>query len=125
MSRIDKVATFIKLELADIILRKVRDDRVSFVTITDVVVSKDLHVAKIYCSTYGNEKSRKRAVDGLNQAAGFIRHELSRRVTFKFVPELKFFSDDSLERGTRVLLKLKEMEKERESKNISKGKGKN
>lgn len=125
MSRIDKVATFIKLEIADIILRKVRDDRVSFVTITDVVVSRDLRIAKIYCSTYGDERLRKKTVDGLNQAAGFIRHELSRRVTFRVVPELKFFSDDSLERGARVLMKLKEMEKERESKNISEDKESN
>jgi ribosome-binding factor A len=125
LSRIEKVSEFIKMELADIILRKVRDDRVGFVTITDVVISKDLRVAKIYCSTFGDEKSRQKTVNGLNQATGFIRHELSQRVTFKFVPELRFFSDDSLERGTRILSKLKEIEKQRETKNISENKKRN
>lgn len=119
MSRPEKVSAFIKMELADIILKKVRDDRVGFVTITDVVVSKDLRLARVYCSTFGDERSRRKTVDGLNKAAGFIRHELSGRVTFKFVPDLQFYADDSLERGTRILTKLKEIEKEREEKNIS------
>lgn len=124
MSRVEKVSEFIKMELVDIIFKKVRDNRVRFVTITDVVVSKDLRIAKIYCSTFGDDKLRQKTVNGLNQASGYIRHELSQRVTFRFVPELKFFSDDSLERGTRILAKLKEIEKEREKKDIPENKRK-
>ena len=88
------------------------DPRIGFLTITGVNVARDFRNAKVYISVMGTEEERKSALAGLQAAAGFIRHELVTRLSLRRVPDLSFIRDDSIERGTRVLQIMHELEQE-------------
>lgn len=97
-----RVREAIRDEVADILRRELRDPRVGFTSVTDVEVSEDLRHARVYVSVLGGEEERRRTIEGLEQARGFIRASLGRRLRLRFVPELAFSLDRSLERGQRI-----------------------
>ena len=98
--RIDKVENLIKEEISLIFLYKLQDklqlSSFGFITITSVKVSPDLKIAKIYLSVFEKDK-REAALEKIKLASGYIRSELASRIRIKFVPELKFFIDDTLD----------------------------
>ncbi len=94
--RIDKVEHLIKEEISLIFLHKLSDMNLGFVTITNVKLSPDLKIARIYLSVLEKEK-RALVLDKIEVKKGYIRTELAHRVRMKFIPELKFFVDDTLD----------------------------
>jgi ribosome-binding factor A len=94
--RLDKVSSLIKEELSLIFLHKVQDSNLGLVTVTNVKMSPDLRHSKIYLSVYDKEK-REDALKKVNDLKGMIRSELASRVKMRFVPELHFFIDDTLD----------------------------
>jgi ribosome-binding factor A len=92
--RIDKVEQLIKEEISSVFLHKIQQPELGFITITNVKVSPDLKIAKIYLSVLEKEK-RKLVMDRINNKTKFIRTELAHRIRLKFVPEIKFFIDDT------------------------------
>jgi len=108
--RLTRVGETIREELAAMLLRDLKDPRIGFVTITDVVMSPDLRQAKVYFSRIGTEAERDESLQGLQAAAGFMRRELGHRLALKFAPELRFFYDESLETGSRIDRLLREIE---------------
>jgi ribosome-binding factor A len=94
--RIDKVESLIKEEISLIFLNKLRDTEIGFVTITNVKMSSDLRIAKIYISVLDRE-NRESVLKKINSFNGFIRSELAHRIKIKFTPELKFYIDDTLD----------------------------
>ncbi len=103
-----------KEEIADILMRKIKDPRIGFVTVTDVEVSDDLRNAKVFVSIYGEEKEK--TLKGLDSAASFIRSELGKRMRMRFVPELLFRFDATVERGAHIMELLRAIEEERGKK---------
>lgn len=112
MSREIRVAEQIKREIATIIQQKLHDNRIGFVSITSVIVTKDLKHAKVFVSTFGSDNDRKKAIAGLTHAKGFIKKELAQSLTIRQLPELRFVDDHSLEEGDRIVAKITELEKE-------------
>ena len=94
--RIDKIENLIKQEISLIFLFKLQDINSGLITITNVRVSPDLKIAKIYVSIFEKEK-RESVLERIKAKTKFIRSELASRITIKFVPELKFFLDDTLD----------------------------
>lgn len=94
--RVDKVENLIKQEISQILLHKLQDDDLGFITVTSVKVSADLKNAKIYLSVLQKER-RDFVLNKINLRLGYIRTELAHRIRIKFVPELKFFIDDTLD----------------------------
>ena len=80
--RSTRVADQIRMEVAEILMRKTKDPRVGIVTVTDVELTSDLRIARIFVTTGPDEKLEAGALAGLTKAAGFIRAELGRRVKF-------------------------------------------
>jgi ribosome-binding factor A len=107
-----QVNSLIQEELGDFLEKKVSDPRLDFVTITAVEVSPDLRQAHIYISTMGDQQE---AMEALNHAVGFLRHELGPRLALRYVPELIFHLDTSLERGERIDQLLEEIQRDRDS----------
>ncbi len=103
-----------KQEIADILMRKIKDPRIGFVTVTDVEVSDDLRNAKVFVSIYGEDKAQ--TLKGLESASAFIRSELGRRMRMRFVPELLFRFDSTVERGAHIMELLHEIEQEEKKK---------
>jgi len=89
--------------------RNTKDRRIGFVTVTGVDLSPDLRHAKVYVSAMGSERQKKESMEALNHAAGWIRHELGQRVRMKFLPEIVFRSDSSLDYGERIDRLLEEI----------------
>ena len=78
--RVNRVAEQMKKELGEIILQKVKDPRIGFVTVTDVEVTGDLQNATIFISVLGGESEKEATLQGLNKAKGFIRTEIGKRI---------------------------------------------
>ncbi len=111
--RSERVSDQMKQEIADILMRKIKDPRIGFVTVTDVEVSHDLRNAKVFVSVYGGDKEA--TVKGLSSAAAFIRSELGGRMRLRRVPELLFRIDSTAERGAHVMELLREIEQKKDT----------
>jgi ribosome-binding factor A len=112
--RSERVSDQMKHEIADILMRKIKDPRVGFVTVTDVEVAADLRNAKVFVSVYGGDKEE--TLTGLKSATAFIRLELGKRMRMRFIPELLFRFDDTVERGAHIMEVLRSLEEDREKK---------
>jgi ribosome-binding factor A len=110
-NRANRVADQIRMEVADIIMRKTKDPRVGSVTVTDVDVTSDLRQAHIYFTTLSSEADLSDVQLGLARASGFIRSELGRRLHLRYTPELLFHQDLSGPRGDRILTILNDLER--------------
>jgi len=100
--RSHRVADFIQRELSGLIRTELKDPRVSpMLTVTSVEVSRDLSVAKIYYSLFDPEE-RAETQDALGRASAFLRRQLARQMNTRSVPQLRFFYDDSAEKGAHM-----------------------
>ena len=108
-----QVAEQIHHELSLIIQRRVHDPRLKPVTVTGVEISPDLLNAVVYVSVLGSQTEAQQALAGLNSAAGFLRRELSNAVVLRFMPQLIFRFDRSLERAMRIEQLLAKIREER------------
>ncbi len=94
--RTEKISKMIKEEISLIFLHKIQDRQLGFVTITQVKVTQDLKQAKVYFSVYEN-KLREECLNTINEIKGFIRMELAHRLSLRYVPELFFYIDETLD----------------------------
>jgi ribosome-binding factor A len=98
-----RYAEEIKRALAEMILRDLKDPRIhAFTSITNVEVTKDLSMCKIYISTFGTKEDTASSVEGLRSASGYIKRELGTRVKLRAMPELVFIPDDSIKQSIRM-----------------------
>ncbi|KAJ7519972.1 hypothetical protein O6H91_20G061800 [Diphasiastrum complanatum] len=126
--RVKMVAQQIKREVADMLLQdKVLRAAVlpetalgadmylsSVTTVSDVEVSGDLQVVKVYISVFGDERGQEIAIRGLQAKEKYVRMQLGRRVRLRLTPEVRFIHDDSLERGSKVIAILDKLKAKRE-----------
>jgi len=110
--RAERLAEVIRAEASAIIQQRLKDPRIGFVSITDVVVSGDLRHAKIFVSVLGDEEGKRRTMEALERARGYVRSELGARIAVRFVPEILFRLDESIERGTRIVSLIREVTEE-------------
>lgn len=111
--RATRVADQIRMEVADIIMRKTKDPRVAAVTVTDAEITNDLRLARVFVTTMLDAEREREALAGLDKARGFIRSELGRRLNLRYTPELVFQKDTSGPRGDRLLSILDQLDEER------------
>ena len=97
-----KLAGMLRREVSDILLNDLKDPRIGFITITHVEVTKDCRYARIYFSIYGANKEKDEAKKGLESATGFVRKLIGERIRMRFVPEIEFKLDESVEEGFRM-----------------------
>jgi len=97
-----RIGELIRRELVEVIGRELNDPRVSRLTVTAVDVAPDLSHAKVYFTQLGGTRAATGTTRALNQAAGFLRRAIARRVRLRTVPELRFYYDVSVERGMAV-----------------------
>ena len=107
--RTEQVGDLIKEELSRLLEREVKDPQIGFVTLTDVEVSPDLRLARVYFSVLGDEDAMQESLAALERAKGFLRRELSQRLFIRYVPELQFSLDRSIEYGQRIANLLREV----------------
>ena len=104
--RTDRVGDQIRMEIADILMRQVRDPRIGFVTVTRVTLTPDLRQAWVHLTVLQEGAQETETLAALARAGGFIRSELGRRLKLRYVPALTFVKDTSVDRVARVLTLL-------------------
>lgn len=95
-----RIAEQIQRDLSELIARELKDPRVGMPTISAVELSPDYAHAKVYFSLLVGDTQE--AQSALNQAAGFLRNHLFRRLHIHTVPTLRFFYDPSTERASEM-----------------------
>jgi len=107
-----RVSSQMQKELSLILQRDIDDSRLGFITINEVVVTKDLAVAKVYVTVLNvDEKGKCANVKVLNELAPMIRHELAKRMRLRHISTLRFYYDDSFDTGMRVAELLSDVNK--------------
>jgi ribosome-binding factor A len=102
VKRSEKVAEAIHEIISALLIKGVKDPRIGFTTITGVKLSDDLHLATVYFSVVGDETDKKSAEKGLTSARGFLRKELGKQLRMRYVPDLIFRYDASLDYGRHI-----------------------
>ena len=112
--RMERVKSTLMREVAIIIDREVKDPRLTgLVSVTKVDISPDMHNAYVYVSIFTTDqidKNRDKDIEVLNHSAHYIMFLLSKKLTIKYIPELEFRLDTSMEeadRMTRIFNKIK------------------
>ena len=101
-SRADRVSGLIQETLSDLLNKSIHDPRLQRATITKVKMSADLKLARIYFAIYGDDQKSEDAARGFESARGFIKRTLAPKLGLRYMPDLKFFYDDSFEYGSHI-----------------------
>ncbi len=108
-NRAERVGDQIQREISRMLYKEIKDPRIGMVTISRVLVTRDLSLARVYYTVYGDEAVRTASRIGLEHAAGHIRRQLGRHLRIRTVPELRFIFDRSLDHVERIERLLKEI----------------
>lgn len=111
--RSQRVGDLIREEVADIIMYKLKDPRVGFITVTGVTMTTDLKIARVFVSIL-EEEERENTIEILNAAKTFIRSLLKKRLRMKNIPAIEFHLDASLDYGIKMDALLKKIRENHE-----------
>lgn len=113
-NRIHRVAQRVRTELSTLLGRSARDPGLLGVTVTEVRMSADLQIARVYY-TLLDGSDRRAAARGLRRAYPYLRREIGRRLQLRQVPEIRFLYDDSAERQDRMARIFDEIARQRDA----------
>jgi ribosome-binding factor A len=111
-NRPERVGEAIRHELSELLQRDVHDPGVGFITLTQVKVSPDLQLARVYYTSMGDEKALKETAKALGRATPFLRRQVAQRLRLRRAPELQFFYDQSIAHTDRIEQILQELKAE-------------
>jgi len=118
-ARSDRVSGQVQKVLSEILLKKIKDPRLEAATITSVKMSRDLKFARVYFVTSGGKESIKEAVEGFKSALGYVKRKLAAQLGLRYMPELRFFYDDSFDYGSHIDEVIKAVKSENEFNNTT------
>ena len=110
--RPERLGHEIRVILAELITRQVKDPRIGFATVTRVEMTPDLHHARVYVSVLGSPEEQESSIEGLSSAAGFLRREIGHRLNLRRAPELAFILDHGAEAVERIEMLLQQFHKD-------------
>lgn len=96
----ERIADRIQEILSEVLMFEVSDPRLSFVTVTDVKIDKELAHASVYVSAIGGDQEEVMA--GLERAQGFLRRQVSQRIQLRNAPQVHFHWDPTIENAERI-----------------------
>lgn len=110
--RLEKVASLLRHELGSLISRECAEAGCGFTTVTDVRMTPDLRLAKVYVSIFGDEAVREKTLKHLENRKKEIRHQMAGRVSMKYLPALQFYHDATLDRVMHLEQLIKKIHKD-------------
>ena len=121
--RVARVANLVREIISTTLLRQVKDPALGELSVTEVELSSDLRVAKVFFYLHNDSPARRREVkEALERAKGFLRRQLGGGLRLRVTPELRFLFDDSIERGAEIdalFAKIKEEDEARAEENAA------
>src|SRR4051812_9816632 len=100
--RPQRMADLLREEIASFLVSGVKNDRIGFVTITEVRMTADLQTARVYYTAYGDERQQTQSADGLEESSHKIRAHLGKVLRMRYTPRLEFFVDKGLEHSYKI-----------------------
>jgi ribosome-binding factor A len=100
--RLEKVASLIKEQISIIFQRNFGMEEYGFMTVTDVRMSPDLKIAKVYISILGDVARKEKSLSMLEDQKKFIRSTLGHNIRLKFTPSLAFYLDETLDEAMKI-----------------------
>ncbi|WP_073027301.1 30S ribosome-binding factor RbfA [Lutispora thermophila] len=117
MQRLNRISEELKKEISSIIMNELKDPRISAMcSIVSVETTPDLKYAKVYVSIYGSKEEKEITLKGLKNASGFIRKKLGDNMKIRYLPEIHFVLDESIEHGARIAEILNEIKNKEEGR---------
>lgn len=110
--RASRLAEEIKREISLVFREDMKDPGIGFASITRVEVSNDLRYAKVLVSVLGTPPERQKTLETLRRATGYIRSVISHRIRVRYMPELTFKLDESIEQGARIAKLMNQVREE-------------
>jgi ribosome-binding factor A len=101
-SRADRIGGLIQKILSDILKKEIKDPRLKMITITGVTVTRDLKLARIYFAAPNSKQKKDAATIGFTSARGYIKRILAQALDLKYMPDIKFYYDESLDYGAHI-----------------------
>lgn len=106
------MAEAIHKEISALLVKGLKDPRIGFVTITAVEATPDLHLARIFFTVMGDEQARRDSAAGLKSSTPFLRRELGKRLRMRYVPDLLFVYDTSIDYGNRIEALIRQIQRD-------------
>lgn len=110
--RTERVASLIREEIAGILIKEYGGQGLGFTTVTEVEVSGDLRVAKVFFSVFGSDEVKTKTMARLEDEKSHIRGMIGSRLRLRFVPELQFHLDGTMDRVDRINRLIKEIHRD-------------
>ena len=118
-ARADRVSGLIHEALSRLLQKSIKDPRLDSVSFTSVKMSPNLKLARIYFVVSDNTSSKEEALAGFEKAKGFIKYTLAQKLKLRYMPDLQFYYDDSIDYGFHMNSVLKKIKNEHTSNNQS------
>ncbi len=107
--RSERVASLVKHEIGDLLTREYSDPSNGFITVTEVRMTPDLRIARVYLSIFGTEEVKTKTMKMLDGERPHIRSSIGARLQLKFVPSFEFYLDDTMDRVDRINTLIKKI----------------
>jgi len=100
--RAERVSGKIQQAITELLNKKMQDPRIEMATVSGVKLTSDLRVAHVYITVFGDKKRIKDALDGFKNSKGFIKKRIAPKLGLKYMPDLRFFHDDSFDKAAQM-----------------------
>jgi ribosome-binding factor A len=111
-ARADRVGGLIHEALSRLLQKSISDPRLESVSITGIKMAPDLKLAKIYFVISDHMATKEEAFAGFKKAKGFIKYTLAQKLKLRYMPDLQFYYDDSIDYGFHMNSVLKKIKNE-------------
>jgi ribosome-binding factor A len=101
-ARAERVRVKIQQAITELLTKKVQDPRMEMATVSDVKMSPDLRVADVYITVFGDPKKKRETLEGFKKSKGFIKKSIAPKLGLKYMPDLRFFRDDTFDKAARM-----------------------
>lgn len=98
----ERLTESLREEISTMLAGELADPRIGLVTVTDLIMGEGARSMRVFISVEGTDEEARRTLDGLNDAKGYIRHQLGETLALRHVPELFFMLDRSEKYGARI-----------------------
>ncbi len=106
-TRAERISGKIQQAITELLSKKMQDPRIEMATISGVKMTPDLRVAHIYITVFGDKKRISQALKGFKNSKGFIKKRIAPKLGLKYMPDLKFFYDDSFDKAAEMDVLIK------------------
>jgi len=112
--KFEKLVSAVRQKVANVVLYRLKDPRIGFVTITKIDLARDLKTCTVFYSVLGSEADKAKTSKAFEDARGFIQAEVGKSMRTRTIPHFDFRYDDSMEKSERIFRILKDIREDDE-----------